>query len=248
MANRNQNRIRNQNIIRNQNRIRNQNINYYNNNNNNEHNNIEARINAIMMNNSNGAELVKVALPEGAPTECFDPIMGNATVKISGDMTTFYTMDESNNIVSASCLDEDSLEQYKTSKNFLFFRCKDTVPVSALQITPENVNPGAIRLLNFEIRIYVKNAQAQQLQHGKKYILKPVGELERIVSHDVLTGGTLVGAVHCGPADGSKLYDIQEVIESEGGRRRRSKKTRGQRRKRRATRKNLKRYLRKIVR
>jgi ankyrin repeat protein len=166
----------------------------------------------IFLRNTRAEPLATNTLPKNAPSKCFDPIMANNT-NITNEMTTFYIIDQEGRIAT-SCLDTDSLETYKINKDYLFYRCKDTVPISALFIQYKNVLPAPIRLLNFQMRIYVKDSQAQSLQPGKKYVLRPIEDLGRIVSYDVLTGGTAVSSVHCGPSDGSKLYDIKEINET----------------------------------
>jgi len=168
--------------------------------------------------------------PTNAPMKCFNPIMADEE-NVSNDMTVFYIAKEDGTIGKASCLDSDSLDTYKTSRDYIFYKCKDSVPVSALHITRNSILPDKLRLLNFDFRVYVKDSQAQKLQSGKKYILYPGEDVGRIVSQNVLDGGSVVSAVHCGPSDGSKLYTIKEVDETLGGgrrtkRNRRSGKTR----------------------
>ena len=70
------------------------------------------------------------------------------------------------------------------------------------------------------MRIYVKDSEAQQLEIGQGYVLKPVEPIGRIASKSVVDGGSVVSATHCGPADGSLLYSIHK-IGAVGGRRKR---------------------------
>jgi hypothetical protein len=171
----------------------------------------------------------KTSRPTNAPLQCFDPYMASEVNVGSPDSATFFIMKESGEIISTGCLDKDSLKMYKESTDYLFYRCKDTTPVSALHITRDAVLPTKYRLLNFAMRIYVKDSEAQHLKSGKEYVLQPVELLGRIASHDMVQGGSAVSSVHCGPADGSKLYSIFEVSQA-GGRRtvhnkRKSRKT-----------------------
>ncbi len=209
--------------------------------NNNSNNNIRNRQLRELMAVNSSERLTTNELPSNVPTKCFDPISANYNVNVTSDMTTFYIMDSTNKVKSVACIDAESLNQYKTLNDYVFFRCNTSVPESALLIQPTNVQRGALRLLNLDIRAYVKDSQAQRMQHGKKYILKPVELVGRIASYSVVSGGSVVSAVHCGPADGSKLYDIIEVTEPvSGGRRRkltrrkkavrRNKKTRSNKR------------------
>ena len=166
-------------------------------------------------------------IPTNAPLKCFDPLMASNT-NIEEGSAVFYIQNEQGKTLSAGCLDEDTLDNYKNNSNWIFYRCKETTPVSALSIVRErDTYPTKYRLLNFAMRIYVKDSQAQSLVAGKKYVLKPIEPLGRIVSENFFQSGNAVSAVHCGPADGSMLYKIFEV-RTEGGRR----KTRKRRQKR----------------
>jgi hypothetical protein len=175
----------------------------------------------------NPESLNKIKYPKNAnvPIKCFDPIMFE-NVNITKDTTTFYITNEDGKVISASCLDSESLDVYKKSRDYVFYRCKDSVPISALHIKRSNTLPGQFRLFNFQFKVYVKDSQSQSLQSGKKYILSPVEDLGRIVSLDVIEGGSLVSSVHCGPSDGSKLYNIKEIDESINGGRKLKKRTR----------------------
>lgn len=180
-----------------------------------------ARINSL---NSNSK-------PSNAPSKCFNPIE-SGEVNITNDVATFYIQDTNNKTVSTACLDEDSLDIYKTSNDYVFYRCKDTVKNSALFIGENDIHPIEYRLLNFDRRIYVKDSEAHKLEVGKHYILRPTNEpLGRIASHDVVFGsGMVVSAKHCGPADGSMIYKIYEVNSSpSGGRRKTRRRYRGSR-------------------
>ena len=158
--------------------------------------------------------------PANAPSKCFDPILYSNT-NITKEMVTFYIQDKANKTIAAGCLDEDSLNIYKTSNDYVFYRCKDSVPVGALFIDSKSVHSEKYRLLNFDRRIYVKDSEARQLKVGNQYILRPTGEpLGRIASYDVVHGGSAVSSNHCGPADGSIIYKIYQVGEGAvGGRR-----------------------------
>lgn len=198
----------------------------------------ETNMESIMSNGTTG-QIGTGTLPANAPLQCFDPIMLNE-INITNELTTIYIMDENGGIQSVGCIDEDALQQYKSQTNYVFFRCKDAVRDSAFFISPDDVHAGAIRLLNLQMRIYVKDSQAQLMQPGKKYIVRPIEALGRIVEYEVVSKGehaNLVSATHCGPTDGSKLYEIQEV--QSGGRRRRHTYRRMSRRsKRRGTRRS----------
>jgi hypothetical protein len=177
--------------------------------------------------NNAGDPLATRAKPANAPAKCFDPISHNATTNVeTEDVATFYILGADNKVVSAGCLDESSLEQYKTGNQFLFYRCKETVPVSAALINPNSVYPEKYRLFNFEIRTYIKASDARQIKVGSAYVLKPEEPIGRIASHSVVHGGSLVSANHCGPADGSMLYSVHLIVHTGGKRCRRARRTR----------------------
>jgi hypothetical protein len=179
------------------------------------------------------------SLPEGVipPERCFDPIMGeNTNIDPAADMAYFYIMNaEGTEISSAACLDSESLQQYKLRDEYVFYKCKETVPIGALHIRPDSVEPTPYRLMNFSQRVYVTNDDAQRIISGESYILKPTGPIGRIASKRVIDGGDVVGALHCGPADpGNIIYSVQKMVErpAVGGSRkgRKSRKTRKQKR------------------
>ena len=170
--------------------------------------------------------------PLNAPSKCFDPIAYNNNVAINEnttkEMAIVYIQDTNNATLTTGCLDEASLEAYKTLDEYVFYRCKDSVPMSSLSITKNSVEPTKYRLLNFDRRIYVKDSEAQKLEVGKQYILRPTNEpLGRIASHDIIFGSRIaVSAVHCGPADGSMIYKIYEVDGNTTGGRRKTRRRR----------------------
>jgi hypothetical protein len=166
--------------------------------------------------NANPTNLVSVKAPANPPTRCFDPIELEET-GISNDYAVFYVFDETDALRFTSCLDEFALNQYKSDEDLMFFECKQHVSTTALQITKQDVLPRAFRLLNLSMRVYVKERQAQMLQKGKRYALRPVRNLGRIASAHVVRGDSVIGRNHCGPPDGSKLYDIQEMRQNGGG-------------------------------
>ena len=193
---------------------------------------IQAYLRVIFKVSTDRTPLNSNSKPVNAPSKCFDPVMYSNT-NISNEVATFYIQNEKNQTISTGCLDEDSLKSYKTMENYVFYRCKDSTPVSALYINPVSVNTDMYRLLNFDRRIYVKDVEFQQVEVGKQYILRPTGEpLGRIASRSVVLGGSAVSSNHCGPADGSIIYKLYQVGEGAvGGRRRKTRRYRGLRKK-----------------
>ena len=166
---------------------------------------------------------------------CYNPIMGGNN-NITDDMTTFYILDNTGHIANIACLDAESLDRYKTDNAYVFFRCRDEVPNSAFNIRPTNVFfDDPLRKFNFQFPIYVKDKQAQSLKSGNSYALMPTEDVGRIASHHVVTEAhpDLVGAEHCGPASGSKLYKIMGFTGQVGGLRKRRRKNSTKRRTRR---------------
>jgi hypothetical protein len=217
--------------------------NYYNNSNaNNNNNNGNLNRNNWNVNNNNGNNNANIlrnnSLPEGVvrPARCFDPIMGNnANITPDADMTYFYVMNAGGTAISSvGCLDPESLQQYKTRIEYVFYKCKETVPNGALHIRRENVEPTPYRLMNFSQRVYIADRDAKRIVPGGSYILKPIGPIGRIASKRVVNGGDVVGALHCGPADpGNIIFSVQKMVErvATGGSRKR-RKTRKQKRSR----------------
>lgn len=177
-------------------------------------------------------DVSNASLPKTAPpantaslSTCFDPIMAN-NANISPSMAVFYIQNATGSTISTGCLDEESLDTYKSLESFAFYRCKDTVPVSALHITADSVFPTKYRKLAFAMNVYVHDAEFQKTQIGKMYVLRPVEPLGRIASESVVKGGSVVSANHCGPAStGDVLYSIHEVSAAATGGRRSRRKT-----------------------
>jgi ankyrin repeat protein len=178
-----------------------------------------------------------------APAKCFDPIQYNHNVNVeTADVATFYILKPDGTVASAGCLDEESLEKYKTDVAFRFYRCKEDTPTSSLHITEDSVHPEEYKLFNFAFKTYIKRNEAHQLKVGSAYVLKPEEPIGRIASFGVVHGGSAVSANHCGPADESMIYSVHKIVPSGGTRRvvrRRFKRT--QRRKQKKQRKSLRR-------
>lgn len=171
-----------------------------------------------MEGNGNANILGNNSLPEGviSPERCFDPIMAdNVNIAPNPDTAYFYIMNAAGTAISSvACLDSESLQQYKTRIEYVFYKCKETVPISAFYIRQSNVEPTPYRLFNFSQRVYITDRDAKRIVPGNSYILKPNGPIGRIASKRVIGGGNLVGALHCGPADpGNVIYSVQKMIE-----------------------------------
>jgi ankyrin repeat protein len=190
-----------------------------------------------------GPPLATRAKPANAPAKCFDPIQYNHDVNVeTADVATFYILKPDGTVASAGCLDEESLQKYKTDNAFRFYRCKEDTPTSSLHITEDSVHPEEYKLFNFAFKMYIKRNEARQLQIGSAYVLKPEEPIGRIASFGVVHVGSAVSANHCGPADGSMIYSVHKIVPSGGKRlvrRRRFKRT--QRRKQKKQRKSVRR-------
>jgi hypothetical protein len=159
--------------------------------------------------------------------KCYDPIMANE-VNINTHNTTFYVLKEDGSVAFIACLDSDSLYEYLSRNDYIFYRCKDSVPPSALLIRRnKDIHGKPIRLLNFQQRVYLYDDISQRLQMGKQYVCIPIERVGRLVSEDYLATGNAVSALHCQPDDGSMLYTLKEIIPSaqymNGGNRRRKR-------------------------
>jgi hypothetical protein len=164
------------------------------------------------------------------PANAFDPIMAEemsfGDASADEDRAIFIVMNDQNKPQYAATLDSASLEQYLTSKDNKFYKCRPEVPQGALQIIPENVFLTPYRRLNFSSRIYVDDSLSMAIVPGRMYVLTPVGPMGRIVSSNVLDGDDVVGAVHC-QDNGETEYTIGELsFAMSGGKRRRTVKKR----------------------
>ena len=150
------------------------------------------------------------------PNKCFDPIMYNDDVNINtqGTYTYFYITNKSvDKIIKVLCLDKETHKRYTTGNENIFYRCKDHVRVSALHIQRDrDIEPTPYRAFNFDIRFYVNNNQVGMIKPGKSYILTPFEKIGRIVSKDIVDGGSAVSGVHCGPATSDEIYSIGELV------------------------------------
>jgi len=181
---------------------------------------------ATIMTNSNSSSIGIVPTPQTATTRCYDPILAQeANIENDTQNTIFYIAQQNGLIQTAACLDEESLNEYKSRDDLVFFRCHDALSPHALYVGVNNIDPGPMRLLNFAMRVYVKDNQAQQLQPGRHYLLTPISDLGRIVSLTFLRDPRAESASHCSPAYGSKLYKIEEIRQPTGGNKKQRRKS-----------------------
>lgn len=181
-------------------------------------------INQLILSKEKTHILPSSAVPNGAHTTCFDPIMHN-DVAISDEYATFFIQKESGELLHIGCLDADSLTQFM-SNDYLFFRCKDHVPLGSLHIAHNDVELERIRRFALAFDVYVLDAQARQVRVGNKYVLKPSSQvLGRIASKQVVERGNVYsGDVHCGPPYDDRIYTIHKVGGVGGKRKSKSKR------------------------
>lgn len=184
--------------------------------NNNRNNGNNGNTNSNNNNGNNNTSLDTVNRPVNATTRCFDPINYN-DVNIGVENATFHVLNTDGKLSFSSCLDNSALKRYKKDKDYLFFKCKETTPVSSVYITSNSVYSEKYRMLGFQQRIYVKDSEIKKVKIGKEYVLEPIEAIGRLASYNVIMGGDIVSALHCGPADGSMLYSIKEVRSISGG-------------------------------
>ena len=144
------------------------------------------------------------------PMQCFDPIIPD-TVDIDPSYTVFYIRQPDKSAL-AYCIDSVTLNEYKTKNAYVFYRCKSTVPVGALHISQSQIEPTKLRRFDLGQRVYVNDTQAKKLKPGKAYLLEvttmPIG---RIVSDQVIKGGSVVGAVHCQDIEPGFVYSLKMI-------------------------------------
>ena len=156
-----------------------------------------------------------------APKQCFDPIMVNTTNIVESDtVLTIYVRNKSGKITNSYCVDAEYLTAMIQSENEAFYKCKDSVPVSALLIQVKNVHyDNPLQRIMMEVPYFTKRDQAMKMQLGKSYIFQETEEpVGRVASRSVVKGGNVVSAKHCGPDEPGHLYEILEVTKT-GGRR-----------------------------
>lgn len=170
--------------------------------------------------------------PAPERTDCFNPYMAS-TVPIGENQVVFYIYNkpEGNKTPTLSkvaCIDNESEEDGRTIElyrmflddiNYLYYRCKETVPEGSIFVDRDQIYPEPIRRLAFDSNIYVYESQAQKIQAGRKYALIPTNNrLGRIVSETLLQTQNAVGAEHCQTDYADKLYEIFEIQAAKGGR------------------------------
>lgn len=212
----------------------NNNSNYNNNNNNNDGKEDDENNNANNVTRALNTRPMYVP-PEGQsqPTECFDPYMAS-TVDIGENQILFYIFNKptaansSPALAKVACFDADDemevggqtipvYKKFLEDKSYLYFRCKPTVPRGAIFVSRAQVEPEPLRRLAFEFNVYVPAWQAKKVQAGRKYALIPTEQaVGRIVSDDLLRGGTAVSAEHCQTEYTDKVYSIYEMVTSGG--------------------------------
>ena len=176
----------------------------------------------------------RVPLPTESPTECFDPYMASM-VDIADNQVLFYIYNAENQLDSVKCIDNETEEngrtlqlyrQFLDDNTYIYYKCKPSVPVGAIFVARNQVEPEPLRRLAFDKNIYVYESQAKKVQAGRKYALKPTADsLGRIVSESLLRTGDAVGAEHCQTNYEDRIYEIFEMTAT-GGVRKLRKKTR----------------------
>lgn len=150
--------------------------------------------------------------------KCEDPVMRNK-INIDEDSTKLYIVDKNNKIVRIYCLDEEAFNNYFKGKDNIFYRCKSDVPERAIFIQKHNIIEKPIRRLPFEFNVYSYENQTRKIKKGNSYVFKPTDELlGRIASHNVVTGSSVIGALHCQPAVGRDvIYSVKSYEPQIGG-------------------------------
>ncbi len=189
-----------------------------NNSNNNTTNNTSLINNASMPNNKTTMNISKktnkIAEIENNELMCYDPIMAsNTPIKnLDESSTIFYVSNKNGKIIKIYCLDTESLNSLITGNDSIFYKCKDTVPMTATMIRTNSVLPMRLRKISMDIVMYVHENQARNIISGKKYIFIPTEEnVGRIASYNVVKGRNIVSRDHCQNNYANDfIYNIEE--------------------------------------
>jgi hypothetical protein len=205
-------------------------INNDNSNNNNNTSNNSTTSNTI--NNAESIPLPRKNMPNfesGVDSnKCFEPIMALTNINISSENVTFYIANAKGKISSITCLDEDSLQMYKTSRDYKSHQCTlDTnpstgLPMTSLSVSRKHIIGSPLRRLELGQKVYVLDSEFKNVEVGKAYLLEPTQKtIGRIVSESMLKTGHAVSADHCQTVFKDPIYSISEISVMTGGKHKR---------------------------
>jgi ankyrin repeat protein len=161
-------------------------------------------------------------------SKCFEPIVEGTNVDISSENVTFYIANAKGKISSITCLDDESLQMYKTSREYKSHQCtldtnpKTGLPMTSLSVSRNHVIGKPLRRLELGQKVYVLDSEFKNVEVGKAYLLEPTQKtIGRIVSDDMLRTGHAVSADHCQTVFKDLIYSIRETSMHKGGKHKR---------------------------
>jgi hypothetical protein len=84
--------------------------------------------------------------------------------------------------------------------------------MNSLSVQRRHLVGVPLRRLELAQKVYVKDSDFKKVKAGKSYLLEPTSDtLGRIVSDDVIRGGTVVSADHCQTVFTDPIYSISEA-------------------------------------
>lgn len=162
-------------------------------------------------------ELTEAALGKNARRldKCFNPI-SYSYEDIEQSHTVFYIINEKGKVQNIACLDEDSINYYKSTADYIFHQCtlntnagSGGLPLTSLYIQKQHLIGKPLRKLDFGTKVYVLDSEFQQVESGGAYMLIPTtNKLGRIVSEKVLTEHNVVSGDHCQTVFKDPIYKI----------------------------------------
>ncbi len=160
--------------------------------------------------------------------QCYNPLMASEE-DITNKHTVFYIFNNTMTLSSVACLDAESFHMLYMPE-YIYYKCRPTVPLGALFIDREDTDPEPIRRLTFDKNIYVYESQVKQIIKGKKYAIRPTEQLlGRIAAETLIQSGNAVGAEHCQTDYPDQIHEIFEIVKPAepvlGGGRRKGRKT-----------------------
>jgi len=187
--------------------------------------------------------LPTVPPPSPFPVEAFEPVEIE-TVAIpaegkSSDHAILCVL--RHGVVNAFALSEDTLTNYKTSPDWMVYRCK--ADIEGFAIRRNQVKGEPLRRFNLDVPIYLRHSDAQQIVKGQTYLLtegaERVGhiaserllvETEKMYRGEAYNESMAVSADHCQDDKPNLIYNVSLVafgaaVAASGGKRTRRRRT-----------------------
>lgn len=186
------------------------------------------------------APLPTVPPPSPFPVEAFEPAEIETVAIPAGGKSSDHAIlcVLRHGALSAFALSEDTLTNYKTSPDWIVYRCN--AGIEGFAISRNQVKGEPLRRFNLDVPIYLRHSDAQQIVKGQTYLLtegaervgyiaseRLLAETEKMYKGHVYNEGMAVSADHCQDDKPSKVYNVSLVAfgAAEGGRRTRRRWT-----------------------